>query len=66
MGAMDAGMGGGAKEGLRAYYTAKIEEHELAVRSKTQNLARLQAQRNELNAKGALYAAGRSSWGVCA
>uniref|UniRef100_A0A7S0XHG9 AAA+ ATPase domain-containing protein n=1 Tax=Mantoniella antarctica TaxID=81844 RepID=A0A7S0XHG9_9CHLO len=48
---MDAGMGGGAKEGLRAYYTAKIEEHELAVRSKTQNLARLQAQRNELNAK---------------
>jgi len=44
---------GGSAEGLRAYYKAKIEEAELAVRNKTQNLRRLEAQRNELNAKGA-------------
>lgn len=41
-----------AKDGLRAYYKAKIEEHEIAVRDKTQNLRRLEAQRNELNTKG--------------
>lgn len=37
--------------GLRSYYVSKIEEMELNVRDKVQNLERLQAQRNELNAK---------------
>lgn len=39
-------------EGLRQYYVTKIEELELIVAEKNQNLRRLQAQRNELNAKG--------------
>lgn len=39
-------------EGLRQYYITKIEELQLVVNEKTQNLRRLQAQRNELNAKG--------------
>jgi 26S proteasome regulatory subunit T6 len=38
---------------LTTYYKAKIEEYEIAVRNKTQNLRRLEAQRNELNTKGA-------------
>ena len=41
------------QEGLKAYFKAKIEEAEIAVRNKTQNLRRLEAQRNELNTKGA-------------
>lgn len=40
------------KDGLKAYYVTKIEELQLVVTEKTQNLRRLQAQRNELNAKG--------------
>lgn len=39
-------------EGLKQYYITKIEELQLIVTEKTQNLRRLQAQRNELNAKG--------------
>lgn len=39
-------------EGLKLYYITKIEELQLTVNEKTQNLRRLQAQRNELNAKG--------------
>lgn len=39
-------------DGLRSYYITKIEELQLVVSEKTQNLRRLQAQRNELNAKG--------------
>lgn len=39
--------------GLTSYYQQKIELLELTVRDKTQNLRRLQAQRNELNSKGA-------------
>ena len=39
-------------EGLKSYYITKIEELQLIVSEKTQNLRRLQAQRNELNAKG--------------
>lgn len=39
-------------EGLRQYYITKIEELQLVVAEKAQNLRRLQAQRNELNAKG--------------
>ncbi|OWA53361.1 hypothetical protein BV898_17794 [Hypsibius exemplaris] len=38
-------------DGLKDYYIAKIEQLQLAVSDKTQNLRRLQAQRNELNAK---------------
>ena len=39
-------------DGLENYYRSKIEELELVVRDKTQNLRRLQAQRNDLNSKG--------------
>ncbi len=41
-----------SKEGFRSYYIQKIEELQLVVNEKSQNLRRLQAQRNELNAKG--------------
>lgn len=39
-------------EGIKKYYVTKIEELQLVVAEKSQNLRRLQAQRNELNAKG--------------
>lgn len=42
-------------DGLKAYYVTKIEELQLVVSEKTQNLRRLQAQRNELNAKGRYF-----------
>ncbi|EFN65582.1 26S protease regulatory subunit 8 [Camponotus floridanus] len=38
-------------EGFKPYYITKIEELQLIVAEKSQNLRRLQAQRNELNAK---------------
>lgn len=38
--------------GIRSYYLQKIEEAEVICREKAQNLRRLEAQRNELNAKG--------------
>ncbi|CAG8652713.1 16418_t:CDS:1, partial [Acaulospora morrowiae] len=38
-------------EGIKSYYQAKIEESELIINEKTQNLRRLEAQRNALNAK---------------
>ncbi len=40
------------KLGLQDYYQGKIEELEIVVRDKQQNLRRLEAQRNDLNAKG--------------
>lgn len=42
-------------EGFKQYYITKIEELQLIVSEKGQNLRRLQAQRNELNAKGDFY-----------
>jgi biotin carboxylase len=39
-------------EGLRAYYKSKIEDLEVQIRDRTQNLQRMEAQRNELNMKG--------------
>ncbi len=38
---------------MRAYYLSKVDEIEGLIRTKMQNLRRLEAQRNELNAKGA-------------
>ena len=40
--------------GMKAYYQAKIEAAELTINQKTQNLRRLEAQRNALNARGEL------------
>jgi 26S proteasome regulatory subunit T6 len=40
------------KDGIKSYYQAKIEECELILNEKTQDLRRLEAQRNALNAKG--------------
>ncbi|KAH9943567.1 26S proteasome regulatory complex ATPase RPT6 [Amylocystis lapponica] len=37
--------------GIRSYYQAKIESAELDINQKTQNLRRLEAQRNALNAR---------------
>ncbi|EJT99294.1 26S proteasome regulatory complex ATPase RPT6 [Dacryopinax primogenitus] len=37
--------------GIKAYYQAKIEAAEITINSKTQNLRRLEAQRNALNAR---------------
>lgn len=43
------------QKGLSSYYKTKIEELELVINDKTQNLRRLEAQRNQLNAKGCTY-----------
>jgi len=37
---------------IKQYYKAKIESAELLINQKTQNLRRLEAQRNALNARG--------------
>jgi 26S proteasome regulatory subunit T6 len=37
--------------GINAYYQAKIEAFEITINQKTQNLRRLEAQRNALNAR---------------
>uniref|UniRef100_A0A0L8HM00 AAA+ ATPase domain-containing protein n=1 Tax=Octopus bimaculoides TaxID=37653 RepID=A0A0L8HM00_OCTBM len=39
------------QDGIKSYYISKTEELQLIVTEKTQNLRRLEAQRNELNAK---------------
>jgi 26S proteasome regulatory subunit T6 len=38
--------------GVKSYYQAKIEAAEHLINVKTQNLRRLEAQRNKLNARG--------------
>ena len=43
----------GAPAGIKSYYQAKIEAAETEINQKTQNLRRLEAQRNALNARGA-------------
>jgi 26S proteasome regulatory subunit T6 len=44
-------MGSAEKAGIRSYYISKIDELETEVGGKTQNLRRLEAQRNELNSR---------------
>ena len=39
-------------EGLKTYYKGKIEGLEMKIRDKHMDLRRMEAQRNELNAKG--------------
>ena len=39
-------------EGYKAYFTHKIEHLQVVISEINQDLCRLQAQRNELNAKG--------------
>lgn len=41
-----------APGGIKSYYQAKIESSEILINQKTQNLRRLEAQRNALNARG--------------
>lgn len=43
------------REGLQTYYAQKIEELEVTLREKEQNVRRLEAQRNEWNAKGSFF-----------
>ena len=40
------------EEGIKTYYLQKIEEAEVKIKEETENLRRLEAQRNELNSKG--------------
>ena len=40
---------------IKSYYQAKIETAELTINQKTQNLRRLEAQRNALNARGMIH-----------
>ncbi|KXS22371.1 26S protease subunit [Gonapodya prolifera JEL478] len=42
---------GVAREGIKSYYKNKIESLELVINAKTQNLRRLEAQRNQLNSQ---------------
>jgi heme-binding NEAT domain protein len=42
-------------EGIKPYYKQKIQELEVICNDKTRNLRRLEAQRNDLNAKGASF-----------
>lgn len=41
-------------EGVTSYFKAKIELSEMAILSATENLRRLEAQRNSLNGRGEL------------
>ncbi len=41
--------------GIQSYYQAKIDGLKIEVHDRTENLRRLEAQRNDLNAKGAFF-----------
>jgi hypothetical protein len=61
------GSGAGAAtkgEALRPYYLSKIEQCEILLAEKLQNLHRLEAQRNELNSKGTRIRRSRVSNGL--
>lgn len=40
-----------SRQGIRSYYQSKLDELELVIREKTQNLRRLEAQRSALNSR---------------
>lgn len=42
----------GGHDGVKTYYQGKIDELEILIQDKTHNLRRLEAQRNDLNARG--------------
>ena len=43
---------GDETKGIGSYYQSKVEELEVMIRDKSENLERLRAQRNELNSQG--------------
>lgn len=43
---------GGGGEGLRQYYQQRIQDLQLLVRQRDNDLQRLEAQRNDLNGRG--------------
>lgn len=43
---------GDETKGIGSYYQSKIEELEVSIRERGENLERLRAQRNNLNAQG--------------
>jgi hypothetical protein len=49
---MSAPSSASGHQGIKSYYNSKIDELEIDYVDKTQDLRRLEAQRNELNAKG--------------
>lgn len=51
-GAIGQQSGGNSGEGLRRYLELKVEQLQRTIAEKTQNKQRLEAQRNELNARG--------------
>ena len=48
----DPSSSSGGVLGLKPYFRSKVEALDIAVRDGTQNLRRLEAQRNELNSRG--------------
>lgn len=54
-------MGVKTGDGLKDYYKTKIEALNIQVRDKGTNLSRLQAQRNELNTRGASLRSARAT-----
>ncbi len=48
----DAHLGQTDSHGVESYYQQKLDEIDLKIRERSENLQRLRAQRNELNSKG--------------
>jgi 26S proteasome regulatory subunit T6 len=42
----------GDTHGVESYYQQKLDDIDLQIRERTENLQRLRAQRNELNSRG--------------